>query len=173
MWSGALVLTSAGSAALLPAMRRRAVLAGLPVPAAMAVWCVSLLAVAVFTKDPQGGAVTTTGKIHLYAAAVSCLSLPLVGWTLGRQHRVHPKWRRHATWSRRLALVAIPFYLPFIVPFFVNVVLGGHLQTVATGLVERLMLILEVGLLVVLGIWTKAAGVREAQATSTPSWSTP
>jgi hypothetical protein len=52
-------------------------------------------------------------------------------------------------------------------------VLGGHLQTVATGLVERLMLILEVGLLVVLGIWTKAAGVREAQATSTPSWSTP
>jgi hypothetical protein len=42
MWTGALILTSAGSAALLPAMRQRAVLAGLPVPVAMAVWCVSL-----------------------------------------------------------------------------------------------------------------------------------
>jgi hypothetical protein len=168
MWSGALVLTSAGSAALLPAMRRRAVLAGLPVPAAMAVWCVSLLAVAVFTKDPQGGAVTTIGKIHLYAAAVSCFSLPVVGWTLGRQHRVHSSWRRHATWSRRLALVTIPFYLPFIVPFFVNVVLGGHLPTVATGLVERLMLVLEIGLLVVLGIWTKAAEVPEVSGNESP-----
>jgi hypothetical protein len=156
MWAAALVLTSAGSAVLLVALRRRGVLAGWRTPV-LALWCVSLLAVAIFTKDPQGGAVTATGKVHLYAAAVSCLSLPIAGWTLGRQHRAHPAWRRFATWSRRLALGAIPFYLPFIVPFAVNVLFGGHLPSVGTGLVERLMLALEIGLLVILGFWASSA----------------
>lgn len=55
------------------------------------------------------------------------------------------------------ALAAIPFYLPFIVPFAVNVVLGGHLPTVATGLVERLMMLLEIALLAVLGVWAHRA----------------
>jgi hypothetical protein len=167
LWGGALILTSAGSAALLLALHRRGVVAGLPLMAGMGVWCVSLLAVAVFTKDPQGGAVTTTGKIHLYAAAVSCLSLPVVGWALGRRHRAHPRWRRFAAWSRRLALSAIPFYLPFIIPFAVNVVLGGHLPTVGTGLVERIMLVLEIALLFVLGIWASARpGVRMGRLTA-------
>ena len=113
--------------------------------------------VQIFTKDPQGGAVTATGKVHLYAAAVSCLSLPLAGWILGHQHRAHPAWGRFAAWSRRLSLGAIPFYLPFIIPFAVNVVFGGHLPTVGTGLVERLMLALEIGLLVLLGVWASSA----------------
>ncbi|HKN54288.1 MAG TPA: DUF998 domain-containing protein [Amycolatopsis sp.] len=157
MWAGALVLTSAGSAALLVALHRRGVLPGRRVLVALGIWCVSLLAVAIFTKDPQGGAVTATGKVHLYAAAVSCLSLPLAGWILGHQHRAHPAWGRFAAWSRRLSLGAIPFYLPFIIPFAVNVVFGGHLPTVGTGLVERLMLALEIGLLVLLGVWASSA----------------
>jgi hypothetical protein len=160
MWTGALLLTSAGSAALLLTLRRHGVAAGRRATAVLAVWCLSLLAVAIFTKDPQGGAVTATGKVHLYAAAVSCLSLPVAGWTLGRQHRAHPAWQRFAAWSRRLSLGAIPFYLPFIIPFAVNVVFGGHLPTVGTGLVERLMLALEIGLLVVLGVWASSAMVE-------------
>lgn len=163
LWDGALLLTSSGSALLLVALYRRGLLANPALVAAKALWCVSLLAVAVFAKDPQGGAITATGKIHLYASAVTCLSLPVVGWAMGRRHRDDPRWRRFATWSRRLALAAIPFYLPFIVPFAVNVVLGGHLPTVATGLVERLMMLLEIALLGVLGYWAHRAmptGVR-------------
>ncbi len=168
LWDAALLLTSTGSALLLVALYRRGLLAGPALVAAKALWCVSLLAVAVFAKDPQGGAITATGKIHLYASAVTCLSLPVVGWALGHRHRDDPRWRRFATWSRRLALAAIPFYLPFIVPFAVNV-LGGHLPTVATGLVERLMMILEIALLGVLGYWAHRAmptGVRFRPAVS-------
>ncbi|MGW4525328.1 DUF998 domain-containing protein [Amycolatopsis sp. NPDC004378] len=157
MWDVALVLTSTGSALLLVALYRRGLLANPALVGAKVLWCVSLLAVALFAKDPQGGAITATGKIHLYASAVTCLSLPVVGWALGRRHRDDPRWRRFATWSRRLALAAIPFYLPFIVPFAVNVVLGGHLPTIATGLVERLMMVLEIALLVVLGRWAHRA----------------
>ncbi|MEU4254021.1 DUF998 domain-containing protein [Amycolatopsis sp. NPDC026612] len=163
LWDGALLLTSTGSALLLVALYRRGLLANPALVVAKALWCVSLLAVAIFAKDPQGGAITATGKIHLYASAVTCLSLPIVGWALGRRHRDDPRWRRFATWSRRLALAAIPFYLPFIVPFAVNVILGGHLPTVATGLVERLMMLLEIALLAVLGHWAHRAmptGVR-------------
>ncbi|GAB3144695.1 DUF998 domain-containing protein [Amycolatopsis stemonae] len=157
MWDVALVLTSTGSALLLVALYRRGLLANPALVGAKVLWCVSLLAVALFAKDPQGGAITATGKIHLYASAVTSLSLPVVGWALGRRHRDDPRWRRFATWSRRLALAAIPFYLPFIVPFAVNVVLGGHLPTIATGLVERLMMVLEIALLVVLGRWAHRA----------------
>ncbi|WP_244210827.1 DUF998 domain-containing protein [Amycolatopsis kentuckyensis] len=163
LWDSALLLTSTGSALLLVALYRRGLLANPALVAAKALWCVSLLAVVVFAKDPQGGAITATGKIHLYASAVTCLSLPVVGWAMGRRHRDDPRWRRFATWSRRLALAAIPFYLPFIVPFAVNVVFGGHLPTVATGLVERLMMLLEIALLGVLGHWAHRAmpaGVR-------------
>ncbi|WP_285478052.1 DUF998 domain-containing protein [Amycolatopsis sp. NBRC 101858] len=157
LWDGALVLTSTGSALLLVALYRRGLLANPMLVGTKVLWCVSLVAVAIFAKDPQGGAITVTGKIHLYASAVTCLSLPVVGWALGRRHRDDPRWRRFARWSRRLALAAIPFYLPFIVPFAVNVVLGGHLPTVATGLVERLMMVLEIALLAVLGHWAHRA----------------
>ncbi|WP_329056257.1 DUF998 domain-containing protein [Amycolatopsis sp. NBC_01488] len=150
MWDAALILTAAGSVAVGAVLHRHRVLPGPLAAAMMAVWCVSVLAVAAFTKDPQGGAVSVTGKVHLYATGISCVSLPLVGWLLGRRHRRDLRWYRYAGWSRGLALAAIPFFLPFIVPFVVNVLLGGHLPTVATGLVERLMIVLELALLVVL-----------------------
>ncbi|MEC3980954.1 DUF998 domain-containing protein [Amycolatopsis sp. H20-H5] len=111
LWDGTLLPTAAGSAPVLLAMHRARVLLGWPVANAMALWCASLLGVVVFTKDPQGGTVSITGKIHLYATALSCVSLPVVGWALGRRHRTRQEWRRFATWSRRLALAAIPFFL--------------------------------------------------------------
>ncbi|MFD9893748.1 DUF998 domain-containing protein [Amycolatopsis sp. NPDC059027] len=157
LWDGSLILTSAGSAAALVALYRGRVLRGPFAVSVMLVWCLSVLIVAAFSKDPQGGAVTPAGKAHLYATAVSCVSLPVVGWLLGRRHRAWLPWSRFARWSRWLSLASIPFYLPFIVPFAVNVVLGGHLPTVATGLVERLMAVLELALLVVLVRWARHA----------------
>ncbi|WP_245805022.1 DUF998 domain-containing protein [Amycolatopsis australiensis] len=161
MWDAALALIATGSAVVLAVLYRRRVLMGWPAVSAMAAWCLSVSAVAVFSKDPQGGAVTPTGKAHLYATAVSCVSLPMAGWLLGRRHRHEPRWRRSAAWSRRLALATIPFFLPFIVPFIANVLLGGHLPTVATGLVERMMAALELALLVVLARWVRPAGTED------------
>lgn len=153
LWDGALVLTSAGSALLVAGLRRHGLLTGAFAWACLLAWIGSLLAVALFTKDPQGGATTPTGKAHLYATALSCVTLPLASWALGRTHRSDPRWQRHAAWSRRLAWAAVPFFLPFLIPFAVDVLFGRHLPTVATGLVERLMAGLELVLLVHLARW--------------------
>jgi hypothetical protein len=87
MWDLALTVTSAGSAAVLLALHRQGVLRGRIAVSGMGVWWVSVLLVAAITKDPQGGAVTITGKLHLYATAASCVSLPIAGWALGRAPR--------------------------------------------------------------------------------------
>jgi hypothetical protein len=168
MWDLALILTSAGSLAVLLALRHQGVLRGRAAVGGMSVWCLSILLVAVFTKDPQGGAVTVTGKAHLYATAASCGSLPLAGWALGRRHCADSRWRVYAVWSRRLALWSVPSFLPFIVPFAVNVLLGWHgILAVPTGLVERLMVALDLGLLAVFGIWARHASSVDAPATAT------
>ncbi|WP_342781630.1 DUF998 domain-containing protein, partial [Amycolatopsis rhizosphaerae] len=156
-WALALTLTSAGSVAVLVSLRRTGVLAGAAAPAWLAVWCVAIALVAVFSKDPQGGAVSLTGKLHLYATGVSCAALPVAGLVLARTHRAHPSWHRFARWSRWLALASVPFFLPFIVPFAVHVLFSRGFPTPATGLVERIMAGLELALLALLGGWAHHA----------------
>jgi hypothetical protein len=158
LWDLALVLVSIGSAAVLVALRRTEVLLGTLPLSFLVLWCVAIGAVAVFTKDPQGGAETVTGKLHLYATGISCGALPLAGLVLGRRHRTHPRWRGFASWTRFLSLSSVPFFVPFIVPFAVHVLLGvSRFPTVATGLVERIMAVLELSLLAVLKLWARFA----------------
>ena len=153
MWAGAMLLTSAGSVVVLVVLRRHRVLHGSLALVAMTAWCVGLAAVALFTKDPQGNAVTLVGKVHLGATGMSCVSLPLAAWLLGRAQRNAPEWQGYARWSRILAYAAVPFFLPFLIPFAANVLFGQHLPTVATGLVERVMAVLELVELLVLAAW--------------------
>ena len=89
---------------------------------------------------------------------MSCASLPVVGLAVGRQHRTHHRWGRLAAWARRLASASVPFFLPFIVPFAQTVLLGRHLlPELPTGLLERLMAALDLGILVLLGLWAHHA----------------
>jgi Protein of unknown function (DUF998) len=158
MWELALAATSAGSVAVGAALRRTGLLVGRGAAGWLAVWCVAILLVAVFRKDPQGGAVTVIGKLHLYATGIACAALPIAGLVLARRYRAHPRWRRVAAWARGLAVASIPFFLPFIVPFTVNVVLGApRIPTPATGLIERVMAGLELALLALLGVWAQQA----------------
>ncbi|HVV12577.1 DUF998 domain-containing protein [Amycolatopsis sp.] len=156
LWDLTLVLVSAGSAAISAALRR---IGALSVPALsfLVLWCLSLCAVAVFTKDPQGGAVTFTGKLHLYATGVGCAALPLAGLALAARHRAHPRWSRFARWSRALSLASVPFFLPFIVPFAAHILFGmTHFPTIATGLVERAMAVFELCQLTLLAWWARS-----------------
>ncbi|NKQ55978.1 DUF998 domain-containing protein [Amycolatopsis sp. K13G38] len=162
IWALSLTLTSAGSVALLIALHRNGILRDRIAGFALSAWCVGILAVAVFVKDPQGGAVSLTGKLHLGATAVACATLPVAGLALARRHSGDPRWWRWAVWTRRLALASIPFFLPFIVPFILNTVAGTQvLPTVATGLIERLMAALELVLLTVLATWARGAATAE------------
>ena len=164
MWDLALVVTSAGSLALAAALRRGGVLIGPGATVWLMVWCVTIGLVAVFTKDPQGGAVSVTGKLHLYATGVGCLALPAAGLVLARRHHQHPHWRRRAAWCRWLSLGSIPLFLPFIVPFTLTVLLHvTGVPTPATGLVERAMGVVELALLVLLAGWARHAASGAAR----------
>jgi hypothetical protein len=156
IWDLMLVMTSLGSVILLWGMMRHEILAGRVTLSCMTIWCLSVLFVAIFTKDPQGGAVSPTGKIHLYATVLSCASLPLVGVVLGRRHGTHAEWHRFAVWARRLAWCSVPFFVPFILPFAASVLMGSaRFPKLPTGLFERLMALLDLCLLIVLGLWLR------------------
>ncbi|MEC3980948.1 DUF998 domain-containing protein [Amycolatopsis sp. H20-H5] len=158
MWDSALCLTSLGSVAVTIVLYRQGLLRGWVPVSCLVLWCVSVVMVAVFTKDPQGGAVTAAGKLHLSATAVSCVSLPLGGWVLGRRYRTHERWRVLARWVRRSAELSVPFFLPFIVPFAVHVLVGvQRLPALPTGLLERVMVALQLLLLAVLATWASRA----------------
>lgn len=165
IWDLALAATSGGSVAVVMALRRTGLLLGRAAAAWLALWCVAIALVAVFSKDPQGGAITLTGKLHLYATGVACAALPAAGLALAQRHRTHPRWRRVATWTRGLAVASIPFFLPFIIPFTVNVLLGSsRIPTPATGLIERVMAGLELVLLALLGVWARQAAAHREPA---------
>jgi hypothetical protein len=154
----ALDVLSLGSAALLVDLARRGLLRGRLVIGLMVAWCVCLVGIASFTKDPNLGADTLRGAIHLYSTAAACFSLPVGCWLLGRRYRNDLRWRHYSRIVRWVAWISVPCFLPFVISFFViRMTHSSGVSVVPTGLVERLMGGLDIGLLVVLGVWSQHA----------------
>ncbi|HEX3647650.1 MAG TPA: DUF998 domain-containing protein, partial [Pseudonocardiaceae bacterium] len=150
----ALDVLSVGSVAVLVKMALHGVVKGRTAFVPMIGWCVCLVGIASFTKDPNTAAQTVRGAIHLYSTAAACVCLPVAGMVIGWQHRRDPAWRRWAWTTQGLALVSVPCFLPFVVSFFViRMSHSPGLNAVPTGLVERLMGGLDVIILVVLALW--------------------
>ena len=99
----ALDVMSIGSALLLIKMAWHGVLRGRLSWILMVGWCVCLVGIASFTKDPNTADQTFRGALHLYSTAAACFCLPVAGLVLGRRHRSHPEWRRFALTSEGLA----------------------------------------------------------------------
>lgn len=158
----ALDVLSVGSVAVLIKMALHGVVRGRATFALMASWCVCLLGIASFTKDPNTATQTLRGAIHLYATAAACASLPVASLVIGWQHRRDPDWRRWAWVSQGLALVSVPCFLPFVISFFViRMTHSPGINAVPTGLVERLMGALDLIILVVLALWAHRASTRK------------
>jgi hypothetical protein len=159
----ALDVMSIGSAAVAVKMVMHGVVRDHPSLLLMLSWCVCLVGIATFTKDPNAGAQTGRGWVHLMATAAACISLPLASLVLGLRHRRDPRWRRFAWLSQGLALVCVPCGLPFVVSFFViRFTHASGPSSVPTGLVERLMAGVDVLILVVLGLWGHRASTTRA-----------
>lgn len=154
----ALDVLSLGSVAILVKMALHGVVRGRATFVLMASWCVCLVGIASFTKDPNTAAQTLRGSIHLYSTAAACVSLPVASLVIGWQHRRDPDWRKWAWVTQGLALVSVPCFLPFVISFFI--IRMSHslgLNAVPTGLVERLMGGLDVVIIVVLALWAHRA----------------
>lgn len=162
----ALDIMSVGSALLLVKMAWHGVLRGRMTYILMISWCVCLVGIASFTKDGNTADQTLRGALHLYSTAAACFSLPVAGMILGWQYRRDPQWRRFALTTQGLSWISVPCFLPFVVSFFIIRLTHSAGLRVPTGLIERVMGVLDVALLVVLAVWAhQAARNRELVAT--------
>ena len=95
----ALDILGVGSMAVLIKMARHGVVRGRATIVLMISWCVCLVGIATFTKDPND-AETFRGSVHLAVTTAACVSLPVAAMVIGWQHRRDPAWRRWA-WTVR------------------------------------------------------------------------
>jgi hypothetical protein len=157
----ALDILSVGSVALLVKMARHGVMRGRATFVLMVSWCLCLVGIATFTKDPNTATQTLRGGIHLYATAAACVCLPVAAMVIGWQHRRDPEWRRWAYAAQGLSLISVPCFLPFVISFFIIRMTHSPGLAMPTGLVERLMGGLDVVILVLLALWShRASAIR-------------
>jgi hypothetical protein len=138
----AMVVLSLASLALLVGLHTvRVAVRALPA-SLLLVWIGGLLTSAVIPTDPIGAQMSVAGLIHRYASVSAFVSLPSAAILLSR--RLHRDIRWGAI-SGTLRLLATASAVGLLVMLYVTFP-GGH---VLLGLVERLLITVEVGLLIV------------------------
>ncbi|GAA4218619.1 DUF998 domain-containing protein [Actinocatenispora rupis] len=111
--------------------------------------------IAFFRADPAGAAPTATGLVHKAAGGLLFGSMPVAGWLLARRFADRYGWRPLATRVRRLAVVAGGLFALFLVtylPLFGVPLPGGTALVDVQGLAERLVLLPELALVVLVAV---------------------
>ncbi|GAB3809695.1 DUF998 domain-containing protein [Micromonospora zhanjiangensis] len=134
-----------GSVTLLgPALLRRVTV---PVEAiCFGCWCLGLVVLTVFPRDPVGVPVSLVGEIHRFAAVATLVGLPL-GALLTAARRPRHMLRVPA----RAVTVGALVCLAALVPFVISYLTGSPLKPYV-GLIERLVSVGEIGLLLLVGL---------------------
>lgn len=152
--AAALVLAGGSVPLLGPLLRRRGIGVSV-VGACFGCWCLGLVALTAFPRDPIGMPVSPTGEIHRWAAVATLLGLPVGALLTALRHR--------GAGARAVAIVA-GGCLVALGPFVVAYLAGSPLKPYV-GLIERIVAVGEVALLLLLGtvsLGTGAAvGVRK------------
>ncbi|OKI63995.1 DUF998 domain-containing protein [Micromonospora sp. CB01531] len=137
--TAALVLAGGSVCLLGPLLRRQA---AVPLATACyACWCLGLVVLTVFPRDPVGAPTTVTGEIHKWASVTALLSLPL-GALLTARRRCGPGARVVAM----TAVACLVALVPFVSAYLASSPLKPYL-----GLIERAVALGEVILLLLLG----------------------
>ncbi|MFD7307542.1 DUF998 domain-containing protein [Promicromonospora sp. NPDC059942] len=120
----------------------------------LATWCLSLLGLTVFLKDPVGGPGTWYGTVHLVCTVANFVSLPALCALLWWQHRRESRWHGHATTAGVVAGLSLACMAPFTVALLTR---GepGSLTDAGLGLTERAVVILDVVAVVALTRWSR------------------
>ncbi|ASW55828.1 hypothetical protein CIK06_19110 [Plantactinospora sp. KBS50] len=110
-------------------------------------WCLGLVVLTMFPRDPVGMPVSSTGLVHQWASVGALLGLPLGALVTAA--------RRRGAGTRIVAAVA-GACLAALVPFVVAYLAGSPLRPYV-GLLERLVVVAEIVLLVLLGTLLRQA----------------
>lgn len=151
----AMLSASVAIALLGVAMARHGLLRGWLPTALLVVWCVSLVGLTVFLKDPVGSAGTWYGMAHKVFTVANFASLPALCALLWWRFRVVARWRAHARVVGVLACASVACALPFAAMFLLR---SGDVRATGTllGLVERGVVAIDVAVVATLLGWTRA-----------------
>src|SRR5690348_4256400 len=109
------------------------------------VWVAGLLASAAVPTDPIGAQMSSTGLVHRYASVSAFVSLPLAATVLSLRLDRDRRWQTTGPRMRLLAAASAAGLL-----LMLYVAFPGH--RVMLGLVERALILVEMGLLAVLAV---------------------
>lgn len=159
LFTGAVGLLAAGSAAVLVALIRQGLIrVRSTATAALALWVLGMLVIAIFPKQDHSRPDSFSGDVHRIASLVAFLSLPVAAAALARC------WRRDAAWApfaRRtgiLAGVSAVMFGPLVYAVVVAVATGTEWwEVIPLGYVERGRLLAEVVTMLAIGSWSVAA----------------
>jgi hypothetical protein len=153
----ALLSANAATGLLGLAMVRRGVLRGPLAMALLATWCISLLGLTVFLKDPLGAEGTWYGLVHKLCTVANFVSLPALCALLWWRFRTVTPWRRYARTVGLLAAASLACAAPFGAAFLLH---DGQVQTTGTalGLIERGIVAIDIAMIAALAAWSRATG---------------
>lgn len=124
-----------------------------PVRVWLASWCTALAVAAAFPTNDPGAGVTTSALVHRYAAGWLLASLPVAGWLLARSCSRLPELQAIGGQLRLLSVLCGATGLALLVGH----VVASSPRVEGLGLLQRALLVLEVGLLL-----AGAAALRRA-----------
>jgi hypothetical protein len=151
----ALLSANAATVQLGVAMVRHGLLRGWLATALLAIWCVSLLGLTVFLKDPIGSHGTWYGTVHKLCTVTNFVSLPALCALLWWRFRTVARWRGKARTVGALAAFSLVCAVPFAAAFLLHT--GGIRATgTALGLVERGIVAIDIAMIATLTGWSRA-----------------
>lgn len=153
-FTGALVAVAIATATVFVGMVQLRVRIGVPAGLLIAVWCAALVLCAYFPTDNSPRIETAHGLVHQIAGITLFASFPLAGMALAKTLRTQTHWARTARTVRTFSWVAAGLALTYLLARLPDLLpwpgfpLDGR---AISGLVQRTLFALEVGLVGVLG----------------------
>ncbi|GAA5767594.1 hypothetical protein Aros01_04096 [Streptosporangium roseum] len=138
--------------------RRAALLVG--------VWGLCMLLIGAFPTDEPGVPLSMSGGIHRYAAFVAFLTMPVAGLMLARRHAASP----YARSVRLLSLASLGVLVLVVLPYVARMA-GIDLTNddIPAGVTQRLVVVFEVAVLVMLGLVLAAGYSRRRDRRPIPA----
>ncbi|WP_246446977.1 DUF998 domain-containing protein [Micromonospora polyrhachis] len=154
----AMFVLGAASLALPLGLRAARVRAGVLPMFLLVVWGVGLSASAIVPTDPIGVPMTMDGYIHRYVSVTAFVCLPIAALLLARRLASDSRWQANLQSVRMLALASVLGLAGLYYSAFPG-------ERVLMGLVERVLVAVEVALLAVIAVRLyRAAGPVEPSA---------
>ncbi|MFD0971655.1 DUF998 domain-containing protein [Plantactinospora endophytica] len=159
----AILVLGVTSLAVPLALRAARVGVGRLAEALLLVWCLGLIASALIPTDPIGVVeLSTQGYVHRYVSVAAFVALPVATLLAIRRLAADARWRDAV---RRLRALAVTSVLALLALYYVAFP-GGR---VMMGLVERILVVVELALLAVLvGRLYRCTGSRTRSTPSRP-----